>query len=105
MPSMRNLQQAVINNSATTQTRLINNAGRSGFLYVWDMYVTLAGATNLVFYNGATALTGNMNFLAGSAFDQSGLPEFPMWTIDPNSNLSVTSSAAVQQSGWVLYSM
>ncbi len=65
--------------------------------------MTVAGATNLVFYNGSGALTGNMNFLAGGVFDQSGLANQPMWTIDPNSNLSVTSTAAVQQSGWVLY--
>lgn len=103
MPSMRNPQTAVINNAATAQTTLVKNPSTTGFLYVWDMYLTVAGATNLVFYNGATALTGNINFSAGGVFDQSGLNSLPMWTIDPNSNLSVTSTAAVQQSGWVLY--
>lgn len=104
MPSMRNPQTAVINNAATAQTLLVNNGGRTGFLYIWDMYVTVAGATSIVFYNGAQALTGNMNFLAGAPFDQSGLNSLPMWTIDPNSNLSMTQSAAAQVSGWLTYS-
>src|ERR1700690_2060242 len=104
MPSMRNIQQAVINNAATGQTTLVNNPSKTSFMYVWDMYLTVAGATNLVFYNGNIALTGNMNFLAGAQFDQSGLNSIPMWTIDPNANLSVTSTAAAQQSGWVTYS-
>jgi hypothetical protein len=104
MPSMRNAQTVTINNAATGQTTIFKNPSATGFAYVWDMYVTVAGATNLVFYNGSGALTGNMNFLAGGIFDQSGLGNLPMWTIDPNSNLSVTSTAAAQQSGWLTYS-
>lgn len=104
MPSMRNPQNAAINNAATGQTTLFTNPSATGFAYVWDLYMTLAGATNLVFYNGNSVLTGNMNFLAGGIFDQAGQDCLPMWTIDPNSNLSVTSSAAVQQSGWVTFS-
>ena len=103
MPSMRNLRSAAINNAATGQTTLIDNSNNASFLYVWDMYLTVAAATNLVFYNGRVALTGNMNFLAGAAFDQAG-GQVPMWTVDPNANLSVTSTAAVQQSGWVTFS-
>jgi hypothetical protein len=104
MPSMRNMQQAAINNAATAQTTLFTNPSKTGYAYVWDMYMTVAGATNLVFYDGAGALTGNINLLAGAQFDQAGVANFPMWIISPNSNLSVTSTAAVQQSGWVTYS-
>lgn len=104
MPSMRNPQNVAINNAATGQTTLVSNPSVTSFMYVWDLYVTVAGATNIVFYNGVSALTGNMNFLAGAVFDQSGQDRLPMWTIDPNSNLSMTQTAAQQVSGWLVYS-
>jgi hypothetical protein len=103
MPSMSNPQSAAINISATGQTTIINNAS-SRFMYVWDLYMTCATATNVVFYNGAGQLTGNMNFAAGAIFDEAGLSSLPMWTIDPASNLSMTSTATSQRSGWVVYS-
>lgn len=104
MPSMRNPQNVAINNAATGQTTLVSNPSSSSFMYIWDIYMTVAGATNLVFYNGNSILTGNMNFLAGGVFDQSGQDRLPMWVVDPNANLSVSSTAAVQQSGWVVFS-
>lgn len=104
MPSMRNPQNVAINNAATGQTTLVSNPSTTSFMYVWDVYMTVAGATNIVFYNGASTLTGNMNFLAGAVFDQSGQDRLPMWTIDPNANLSMTQTAAQQVSGWLVYS-
>ena len=104
MASRRNLQNAVINTSASGQSLLISNPSSSALLYIWDMYLTVAAATNLQFYDGPGPLTGNINLGAGGQFNPAGIDAVPMFTISPGSVFNVSSTAAVQQSGWLSYS-
>ena len=102
----RNEQYASVNTASSGQNLLLTNPSSSAYMYVWDIYLSVAGATNLSFYDGAGALTGNINLLAGAQFNPavSSSDATPVFTISPNAAFNVSSSAAAQISGFFHYS-
>ena len=104
MPSRRNYQQAQINISASGLQTICQNPSKSAFMYIWEVYLTCAGATNLTFYNGAGPLTGNINVLAGGTFSRQDLGSSPAFTIEPNASFSISEAVGVQKSGYVHFS-
>ena len=71
---------------------------------ITNIVLTVAGETNIVFLSAATELTGPMDF--GGASQPSGmvhaLGNFPLQT-EEGEAFNMSSSAAVQQSGYVTY--
>jgi len=104
MPSRTNYQQAQINISGSGLQTIFQNPSQKAFAYVWEVYVTCAAATNIVFYNGAGPLTGNINMLAGGAFQRQDLGMAPAFIIEPNANFSISEASGVQKSGYVHFS-
>jgi len=105
MASRRNLQRYVINSSITGNTNLVNPSA-TAFCYVWEMYMTCAAATVITLYNGAGAITGNINVPAGAVF-LGGLADnevSPHFAIDPNANFSISDASGTQKSGYITYS-
>ncbi len=102
----RNLQQAAINTASSGQNLLLTNPSTSAQMQVWDIYLTVAAATNLSFYSGAGALTGNINLAAGGVFNPavSAAGWGSVFTVMPNAAFNVSSTAAVQISGFFHYS-
>lgn len=75
-------------------------------MYVWELYFTCAAATTVTLYNGAGAITGNINVPAGGVFlggllDNGVVPHF---VIEPNANLAISETSGTQKSGHCTYS-
>jgi hypothetical protein len=102
----RNLQYASVNTASSGQNLLITNPSTTAMMYVWDIYLSVAAATNLSFYSGAGALTGNINLLAGAQFNPSvdAAGWSPVFIVMPNAAFNVSSTAAAQISGFFHYS-
>jgi len=102
----RNLQYASVNTASSGQNLIVTNPSTSQFMYVWDIYLTVAAATNLSFYDGGGAITGNINLAAGGQFNPAVAGDFstPVFTVSPNAVFNVSSTAAVQISGFLHYS-
>ena len=65
-----------------------------------------AGAVNVTWKNGTTALTGAMTMAAGTPIDADQGSDYAWWfLLDTNTALNLTLSGAVQVSGHVSYSL
>jgi hypothetical protein len=105
MASRRNTQNASISFSASGNSTVIANPSTVSFMYIWELALVLAGASNITLYNGAGALTGAMPMLAnGSIYEGDFGQGTPHYTIDPGASFIINSSNAVQVSGKVKYS-
>ena len=105
MPARRNLQRYVINSAINGNTNFANPSA-TAFGYVWELYFTCAGATTVTLYDGAGALTGNINVPAGGVF-LGGLPDneiAPHFVFGPNANFSISEAGGTQKSGYVTIS-
>lgn len=105
MPSRRNLQRAVINSAINGNTNIVNPSA-TAFMYIWELYFTGAATTTVTLYNGAGAITGDVNVAAGGVF-LGGLPDnevAPHFVIEPNANLSISETSGTQKSGYCTYS-
>ena len=102
----RNLQQVSVNTASSGQNLLLTNPSTSAQMQIWDIYLSVAAATNLSFYSGAGALTGNINLAAGGVFNPAvGAAGWgPVFTVQPNANFNVSSTATAQISGFFHYS-
>jgi len=104
MPARSNYQQLAINIAGSGAQTIFTNPSATRYAYVWELYMTVAAATNVTFLDGAGALTGNINMLAGSAFQRQDLGFEPCFIVSPNANFSVSESVGVQKSGYVHFS-
>ena len=96
--------------SATTIQVIAGVAGKS--VYVTDLDVMAAGTTNVTFSHGTQtttpcdtasgALTGAFPLTAGAKISHAGAFG-AFWTLPTGQQLCMTSSAAIQVSGWVSY--
>lgn len=75
-------------------------------MQIWDIYLSVAAATNLSFYSGAGALTGNINLAAGGVFNPAvGAAGWgSTFTVMPGANFNVSQTGSAQISGWFHYS-
>lgn len=95
------LQEAVININTATDHDLV--AGVSGqVIKIWKLFFRANGDLTVTIKDGATALTGAMDFAQGGSFT---LPKDtdPWFTLAANSPFRLTVAQAVQLSGRVYY--
>ncbi len=99
------LLQAAINFS-TAADHTIVAADATNKIKIVSMRLTVAGETNLTFKRGTTAVSGAMDF--GGTGEPKGMVDGgsvfnPILETNANEAFIITSSAAVQVSGWVRY--
>ena len=107
MANARNLQYSAINTSSSGNTTIVaaqTVAGQPAFIKIWALWIVIAGITNITFYDGITALSGAAPMVAnGSMFFAPGT--VPWLTASPNNAFIMNSSAGVQISGGVVWSL
>ena len=91
------LSQTPINFAASGNNTVVAAVAGKG-IYVYRMYFTVAGATNITIYNGTTPLTGAIPLATNGSYvlDFSGIP---WYTVTAGNAFIINSSAAVQVSG------
>jgi hypothetical protein len=92
-PSVVNSASATIAAPAATGSQIIR---------VYKLFIVVAGATNITFQDGSTALTGPMPLAANEAIvlDIDGTPWF---TTSAGNAFNIANSGTVQVSGTIFY--
>ena len=110
MSSKMNYQFAAITFSGSGDNAVITGLASQGTgmtppsFKIWALGLVLGGTTNITFKDGTTAITGAMPMLANGSFLLA--PATDAWfVLSPGKNFTINSSASVQVSGWVAYSL
>jgi len=107
LPSSLSLTAAKIDLSTSGDHTLITGSGTE-VIKVYRMFMYPVAAVNVIYKNGATALTGVIALNPGTANNTPGfqvldLDYHPWFTCSAGANFVVNLSAAVQTSGVVYY--
>lgn len=104
MASTHNLRSAAINISASGDSTVITG-GTNQIVKVYGLFFTVAGATNITFKDGTTALSAAVVFTGNGSAMTLQINDEPYFVTTSGNNFVMNSSSAVQISGTVYYTV
>lgn len=99
---MYNLKAAAVNFSSSGDNTVITSPA-AGPIKVYGIFLTVAGATNITYKNGTTALSGAVVFTGNGSSQTLQIDKDFYFACDPGNNFVMNNSNAVQVSGTVYY--
>lgn len=90
-------------NAASSGDNIILSAASAGSINIYEIYFTVAGATNITIKAGSRSLTGAIQLTGAGSSVNLLMSEEPHFTCRPGEAFIINSSNAVQLAGAMIY--